>query len=112
MATSHQAPPARIAETAPLFASMLSIPTGVRYPPLALSAAQQRRLTLAALLDQLEALARQKPVLMPSGRNSDQHQYRQGADALDGQIEHFERSRIGPVGVLEQRRWERASAAW
>src|SRR5262249_50709798 len=43
--------PARIAETAPLFASLLSIPTGERYPPLALSAAQQRRLTLAALLD-------------------------------------------------------------
>ena len=56
--------PARIAETVPLFASLLSIPTGERYPPLALSAAQQRRLTLAALLDQLEALARQKPVLM------------------------------------------------
>jgi class 3 adenylate cyclase/predicted ATPase len=56
--------PAHIAETAPLFASLLSIPTGGRYPPLALSAAQQRRLTLAALLDQLEALARQKPVLM------------------------------------------------
>jgi predicted ATPase len=54
----------RIAETAPLFASLLSIPTGERYPPLALSAAQQRRLTLAALLDQLEALARQRPVLM------------------------------------------------
>jgi class 3 adenylate cyclase/predicted ATPase len=56
--------PARIAETAPLFASLLSIPTGDRYPPLTLSAAQQRRLTLAALLDQLEALARQKPILM------------------------------------------------
>jgi ABC-type transport system involved in cytochrome c biogenesis ATPase subunit len=56
--------PARIAETAPLFASVLSIPTGGRYPPLALSAAQQRRLTLAALLDQLEALARERPVLM------------------------------------------------
>jgi class 3 adenylate cyclase/predicted ATPase len=56
--------PARIAETTPLFASLLSIPTGERYPPLALSAAQQRRLTLAALLDQIEALARQKPVLM------------------------------------------------
>jgi class 3 adenylate cyclase/predicted ATPase len=55
--------PSRIAETAPLFASLLSIPTGDRYPPLTLSAAQQRRLTLAALLDQLEALARQKPVL-------------------------------------------------
>ena len=56
--------PARIAETAPLFASLLSIPTGSRYPPLALSPAQQRRLTLAALLDQIEALARQQPVLM------------------------------------------------
>src|SRR6516165_6709513 len=56
--------PARIAETAPLVASLLSIPTGECYPPLALSAAQQRRLTLAALLDQLEALAREKPVLM------------------------------------------------
>src|SRR6516225_9017514 len=56
--------PARIAENAPLFASLLSIPTSDRYPPLALSAAQQRRLTLAAMLDQLEALARQKPVLM------------------------------------------------
>jgi predicted ATPase/ABC-type transport system involved in cytochrome c biogenesis ATPase subunit len=55
--------PVRIAETAPLFASLLSIPTDDRYPPLALSAAQQRRLTLAALLDQLEALAREKPVL-------------------------------------------------
>jgi predicted ATPase len=56
--------PSSIAETAPLFASVLSIPTGERYPPLVLSAAQQRRLTLAVLLDQLEALARQKPVLM------------------------------------------------
>ena len=56
--------PARTAETAPLFASLLSIPTGDRYPPLALSAVQRRRLTLAAWLDQLEALAQQKPVLM------------------------------------------------
>src|SRR5262249_23416141 len=35
--------PSSIAETAPLFASLLSIATGERYPPLALSAAQQRR---------------------------------------------------------------------
>jgi class 3 adenylate cyclase len=56
--------PSPVAQTASLFASLLSIPTGDRYPPLALSAAQQRRLTLAALLDQLEALARQEPVLM------------------------------------------------
>jgi DNA-binding winged helix-turn-helix (wHTH) protein/tetratricopeptide (TPR) repeat protein len=53
-----------VTQTAPLFASLLSIPTGGRYPPLALSAAQQRRLTLGALLDQLEALARREPVLM------------------------------------------------
>ena len=38
-------------------------------------------------------------VFRPEG---DQHQYRQGAEPLDHQIEHFERGRIGPVGVLEQ----------
>jgi hypothetical protein len=38
-------------------------------------------------------------VFRPEG---DQHQYWQGADALDRQIEHFERTRIGPVDVLEQ----------
>jgi hypothetical protein len=56
--------PARVAETAPLFASLLSTPSGGRYPPLALSAAQQRRLTLAALLDQLKLSGRPaSPVL-------------------------------------------------
>jgi DNA-binding winged helix-turn-helix (wHTH) protein/predicted ATPase len=56
--------PSPIVETAALFASLLSIPTGGRYPPFSLSPAQQRRLTLAALLDQLEALARQNPILV------------------------------------------------
>jgi hypothetical protein len=37
---------------------------GERYAPLALSPTQQRRQTLAALLDQLEGLARQQPVLL------------------------------------------------
>jgi class 3 adenylate cyclase/tetratricopeptide (TPR) repeat protein len=55
---------ARIQEIAPLIASMLSIPLGTRYPPLGLSPAQQRRQTLSALLDQMEGLAKQKPVLM------------------------------------------------
>ena len=55
---------ARIPEIAPLIASLLSIPVGNRYPPLGLSPAQQRRQTLSALLDQMEGLARQKPVLM------------------------------------------------
>jgi hypothetical protein len=41
-------------------------------------------------------------VFRPEG---DQQQYRQGADALDRQIEHFERGRIGPVDVLEQHQY-------
>jgi class 3 adenylate cyclase/tetratricopeptide (TPR) repeat protein len=54
----------RIEGAAPLFAALLSIPFGERYPPLALSPMQQRRRTLAALLDQLEGLARRQPVLL------------------------------------------------
>ena len=53
----------RIEGVAPLFAALLSIPFGERYPPLALSPTQQRRRTLAALLDQFEGLARQQPIL-------------------------------------------------
>jgi predicted ATPase len=54
----------RVRESAPLFASLLLIPAGSRYPPLSLSPAQQRRQTLSALLDQMEGLAHQNPVLM------------------------------------------------
>jgi class 3 adenylate cyclase/predicted ATPase len=54
----------RVKETAPLFASLLSIPLGSRYPALGLSPAQQRRQTLSAILDQMEGLARQKPMLV------------------------------------------------
>jgi predicted ATPase len=54
----------RVSDVAPLFAAMLSLPSGDRYPPLGLSAAQRRRRTMAALLDQLEGLAREKPVLL------------------------------------------------
>jgi len=49
---------------APLFAALLSIPFGERYAPLALSPTQQRRRTLAALLDQFEGLARRQPILL------------------------------------------------
>jgi predicted ATPase/class 3 adenylate cyclase len=52
-----------VAAVAPLFAALLSIPFAGRYPPLALSPAQQRNQTFAAILDQLDALARQQPVL-------------------------------------------------
>jgi class 3 adenylate cyclase/predicted ATPase len=62
---------ALLAKTAPqgrdttrLLAALLSIPLGGRYPALALNPAQQRRRTLAALLDQFERLAHQKPILL------------------------------------------------
>src|SRR6478752_2024463 len=54
----------RAATATPLIAALLSIATGERYPPLGLSPVQQRRQTFATLLDQLEGLARQQPVLI------------------------------------------------
>jgi class 3 adenylate cyclase/tetratricopeptide (TPR) repeat protein len=54
----------RVQAVAPLFAALLSIAYGERYLPLAVSPAQQRRRTLAALLDQFEGLARQQPILL------------------------------------------------
>lgn len=54
----------QVATATPLIAALLSIPTAGRYPPLGLSPAQQRRQTFAALLDQLEGLARQQPLLV------------------------------------------------
>ena len=54
----------RINEVAPLIASMLSIPFGARYPALALAPDQQRHLTLSALRDQMEGLAKKQPMLI------------------------------------------------
>jgi class 3 adenylate cyclase/predicted ATPase/ABC-type transport system involved in cytochrome c biogenesis ATPase subunit len=51
-------------DTAPLLAALMSIPFDDRFPRLALTPAQQRRRTLAALLDQFENLARQRPILL------------------------------------------------
>jgi class 3 adenylate cyclase/predicted ATPase len=47
----------------PLLAALLSIPTGVRYPPLDLAPEQQKARTLEALVAQVEGLARRRPVL-------------------------------------------------
>ena len=58
------ATPPRVHEIAPLFAALLSIPTGDRYPKLPPNPVQQRRRTFAALLDQLDILSRQKPILL------------------------------------------------
>jgi predicted ATPase len=52
------------AAVAPLFAALLSIPTGTRYPPLDLAPQRQRELTITALLDQLSGLAARQPLLM------------------------------------------------
>ena len=51
-------------DAAALFASLLSIPSGDRYPPLNLTAQRQKDRTLDALEDQLLGLARQRPVLV------------------------------------------------
>jgi class 3 adenylate cyclase/predicted ATPase len=52
------------AAVAPLFAALLSIPFGMRYPPPNLPAQRQRELTIAALVDQVSGLAARRPVLM------------------------------------------------
>ena len=53
----------QVAESAPLFAALLSLPTD-RYPPLKLSPQKQKEKTFEALAGQIEALARKAPVLM------------------------------------------------
>jgi class 3 adenylate cyclase/predicted ATPase len=53
----------QVAASAPLFAALLSLPTG-RYPALNLSPQKQKEKTLEALTGQIEALARRQPVLM------------------------------------------------
>lgn len=54
----------QVQAVAPLFAALLSIPSGDRYPRIVFSPAQQRRRTLSALLDQFEGHARQQPILL------------------------------------------------
>ena len=51
-------------EDAALFAEMLSLPNDGRYPALDLTPEQRRQRMLSALVSQMEALARQNPVLM------------------------------------------------
>ncbi|MGA8939717.1 MAG: adenylate/guanylate cyclase domain-containing protein [Acidobacteriaceae bacterium] len=55
--------PVIVAEAAPLFAALLSLPAG-RYPSLELSPQRQKEKTLEVLAGQVEALARKAPVLM------------------------------------------------
>ncbi len=50
-------------ETMAVFADLLGLPTEGRYPPAPTDPRQRRELTLAALVGQLEGLARHRPVL-------------------------------------------------
>jgi hypothetical protein len=52
-----------LGEAAPLIAALLSLPTGERYPPLALTPQRQKEKTLQALAAQVEGLAARTPVL-------------------------------------------------
>jgi predicted ATPase len=54
----------RLNEVAPLFAAMLSIPFGDRYPPVDLSPDQLRGQTLSTLVDQIEGLTRKQPAFV------------------------------------------------
>src|SRR5262249_19175775 len=47
-----------------LIAELLGVPADVRYPALAVSPQQKREMTLTALLDQLDGVAAQSPVLI------------------------------------------------
>jgi tetratricopeptide (TPR) repeat protein len=53
-----------VSEVAPLFADLLSIPTGERYPALKLTPQKRKEKTLQALVAQGEGLALRHPVLM------------------------------------------------
>jgi class 3 adenylate cyclase/predicted ATPase len=53
----------QIEEVVPLFATLLAVPTGSRYPPLELSPERQKAKTFEALLEQMVGLAHRQPVL-------------------------------------------------
>jgi class 3 adenylate cyclase/predicted ATPase len=53
-----------VADVIPLFAALLSVPVGERYPRVDLSAEALKSRTLEALTEQLEGLSRQRPVLV------------------------------------------------
>ena len=53
-----------LSETVPLLASLLSIPTGDRYPPLNLTPQKSKEKTLRALVAQVEGLAARQPMMI------------------------------------------------
>jgi class 3 adenylate cyclase/predicted ATPase len=62
--TLFSQPGERGSERLAIFVDLLSVPTGDRYPPSPSDPQRQRETTLAGLLDQLQMLSQQRPVLM------------------------------------------------
>jgi hypothetical protein len=56
--------PAQVAKAVPLFAALLSLPTGERYPPLEVSPQKRKEMLLEALADQVVELSKRQPVLI------------------------------------------------
>jgi class 3 adenylate cyclase/tetratricopeptide (TPR) repeat protein len=84
-------PPAH--DALPLFAALLSIPLGERHALPKTSPAQQRRQTFSAFLDQLEGLARRRPLLLLF---EDAH----WADATSLDLLDLAAERIGRLPIL------------
>ncbi len=84
------------AETIALVADLLSLPSERRYPPLPADPQRKREMTLAALLNQLEGLAAQRPVLMifEDGHWADST----SLELLDRTVERL--SRLPVLGVI------------
>ncbi len=55
---------AQVAKAVPLFAALLSLPTGERYPPLEVSPQKRKEMLLEALADQVVELSKIQPVLI------------------------------------------------
>jgi class 3 adenylate cyclase/predicted ATPase len=85
----------RFQATAPLFAALLSIPIGDRYPQLSPNSVRLRHRTFAALIEQFENLARQKPIIL-----SFEDAHWADADSLELLNLTVERMRRLPVLVL------------
>jgi predicted ATPase/class 3 adenylate cyclase len=83
----------RVQTVAPLFAALVSIPFNERYPRLTLNPTQQRRQTLAALLDQFEGLAHRQPIMLS-------FEDAQWADVTSLELLDMTIERVGQLPVL------------
>jgi hypothetical protein len=81
-----------------LFGDLLAVPVGDRYPPGPSDAHRKRELIFAALLEELELLSRERPVLMifedihwadPTLPSTSRQSHRTGTTTADPDGDHF-----------------------